>query len=150
MEISSTLLELIRAESRESQAEILGAVLAEQNGGVQIITLFLEMLEYDNKLKGDLDHAHTVINAYARRIFGTNKSENLLKVLRKVLSADKLKEIAGDCGLVDLFAGQDTVVPGLDSSDKEDKSGEMSENEEKQDQTNHPAPDNSNAGSSEK
>ena len=50
MEISSTLLELIRAESRESQAEILGAVLAEQNGGVQIITLFLEMLEYDNKL----------------------------------------------------------------------------------------------------
>ncbi len=149
MEISSTLLELTRAESRESRAEILGAVLAEENGGVQIITLFLEAFDYINGLKDELTHTRTVAKKFRDMIFGAS-SEQLEKILRKGLGADKLKEIAGDCGLFDLFAGQDKAVPGLDSPDQDGKSGEPSDTEEKQDQANPPAPDSGDAGTSEK
>ena len=149
MEVSSTLLELLRAESRESRAEILRVVLAEQNGGVQIITLFLEAFDYISGLRDELTHTRTVAKKFQDMIFGAS-SEQLEKILRKGLGADKLKEIAGDCGLVDLFAGQDKAVPGLDSSDKDGKSGEPANDEEKQDQANPPAPDSGDTGTSEK
>jgi transposase len=149
MEVSSTLLELLRAESRESRAEILGAVQAEENGAVQIITLFLETFDYIKGLNDELTHTRTAAIKFRDMIFGSS-SEQLEKILRKGLGADKLKEIAGDCGLFDLFAGQDKTVPGLDSSDKDEKSGEPSDNEEEQDQTNPPVPDSGDAGSSEK
>ena len=63
MELSFALLELIRAESRESRAEILKTILTAQNGDVQIITLFLELLEYAGEVRDDWAHASKLVIA---------------------------------------------------------------------------------------
>jgi transposase len=147
MELSFALLELIRAESRESRAEILKTILTAQNGNVQIITLFLELLEYAGEVRDDWDHAVTRINMMIRKYFKVGNSERLQKVLKKALGIN-LKELPDDYGVIDLFAGMDNEIQGLNSSDKDGNLGETSDNGEKTKPSDHHASSNgsTNAG----
>ena len=147
MELSFALLELIRAESRESRAEILKTILTAQNGNVQIITLFLELLEYAGEVRDDWDHAVTRINMMIRKYFKVGNSERLQKVLKKALGIN-LKELPDDYGVIDLFAGMDNEIQGLNSSNKDGNLGETSDNGEKTKPSDHHASSNgsTNAG----